>query len=169
MPNVEAAEDLNLGPLATVSAALGNRTLLHAPHQPPNLTFGELIVSSVGYRQPEQSKPVGPAKVVQEVGQFGPKELENRMLRDVGTVFIGRLGVPIALPRVAKPLLCVSPPSKTGVIRWGICALLQILHWSVSAKLPLVFRLLDTSKRREVTRTDPPLLRHVGTAKPKAQ
>ena len=29
-----------------------------------------------------------PAKVVQEVGQFGPKVLENRMLRDVGTVFI---------------------------------------------------------------------------------
>jgi hypothetical protein len=54
----------------------------------------ELIVPSVGYRQPEPSKPVGTAKVVQEVGQFGPKVLENRMLRDVGTVFIGRIGGP---------------------------------------------------------------------------
>ncbi len=88
VPNVKAAEDLNLRPLATAPAALGTRTLLHAPHQPPNLTFKELIVPSVGYRQPEPSKPVGTAKVVQEIGQFGPKVLENRMLRDVGTVFI---------------------------------------------------------------------------------
>jgi hypothetical protein len=28
---------------------------------------------------------------------------------------------------------------------WGVCALLQILHWSVSAKLPFVFLLLDPS------------------------
>jgi hypothetical protein len=88
VPNVKAAEDLNLRPLATAPSALGTRALLHAPHQPPNLTFKELIVPSVGYRQPEPSKPVGTAKVVQEVGQFGPKVLENRMLRDVGTVFI---------------------------------------------------------------------------------
>ncbi len=88
VPNVKAAEDLNLRPFATAPTALGTRTLLHAPHQPPNLTFKELIVPSVGYRQPEPSKPVGTAKVVQKVGQFGPKVLENRMLRDVGTVFI---------------------------------------------------------------------------------
>ena len=52
VPDVKAAEDLNLRPLATASAALKPHTLLHAPHQPPNLTFGELIVPSVGYRQP---------------------------------------------------------------------------------------------------------------------
>ena len=92
VPNVKAAEDLNLRPLATAPAALGTRTLLHAPHQPPNLTFGELIVPSVGYRQPEPIKPVATAKVVQEVGQFGPKVLENRMLSDVGQVFISRIG-----------------------------------------------------------------------------
>jgi hypothetical protein len=88
VPNVKAAEDLYLRPVTTASASLGTRSMLHAPHQPPNLTFKELIVPSVGYRQPEPSKPVGTAKVVQEVGQFGPKVLENRMLRDVGTVFI---------------------------------------------------------------------------------
>ncbi len=35
VPHVEATEDLNLGPLVTAPAALGTRTLLHAPHQPP--------------------------------------------------------------------------------------------------------------------------------------
>jgi hypothetical protein len=50
--DVKAAEDLNLRPLATASAAPKPHTLLHAPHQPPNLTFGELIVPSVGNRQP---------------------------------------------------------------------------------------------------------------------
>ena len=51
-----------------------------------------MIVPSVGYRQPEPIKPVASAKVVQEVGQFGPKVLENRMLSDVGQVFISRIG-----------------------------------------------------------------------------
>ena len=84
VPDVKAAEDLNLRPLATTPAALGTRALLHAPHQQPNLTFGELIVPSVGYRQPEPIKPVGAAKVVQEVSLFGPKALENRMFCDIG-------------------------------------------------------------------------------------
>ncbi len=93
VPNVKAAEDLNLSqilrPVATAPTALSTRTLLHAPHQPQNLTFKELIVPSVGYRQPEPSKPVGTAKVVQEVGEFGLKVLGSCwMLRDVGTVFI---------------------------------------------------------------------------------
>ena len=94
VPDVKAAEDLNLRPLATTPAALGTRALLHAPHQQPNLTFGELIVPSVGYRQPEPIKPAGTAEIVQEVGQFGPKVLENRMLRDVGRVLVGRFGGP---------------------------------------------------------------------------
>ena len=89
VPDVKAAEDLNLRPLATTPAALGTRALLDAPHQPLNLTSEELIVQSVGYRQPESIKPAGTAKVVQEVGQFGPKVLENRMFHDVSRVFIG--------------------------------------------------------------------------------
>jgi hypothetical protein len=68
--------------------------MLHVPHQPQNLTFGELIVPSVRYRQPEPTKPVGAAKVVEEVGQFGPKVLENRMFLAVGRDFIGRIGGP---------------------------------------------------------------------------
>ncbi len=52
VPYVKAAEALNLRLLATAPAALKPHTLLHAPHQTPNLIFGELIVPSVGYRQP---------------------------------------------------------------------------------------------------------------------
>ncbi len=84
VPDVKAAEDLNLRPLATASAAPKPYTLLHAPHQPQNLTFGGLIVSSVGYRQSQPTKPVGTAKVVQKDGQFGPKVLENWVLCDLG-------------------------------------------------------------------------------------
>ena len=54
----------------------------------PYVTFEELIVPSVGYRQPKPIKPVGTAEVVQKVGQLGPKVLENRMLHDVGRVWI---------------------------------------------------------------------------------
>ncbi len=64
MPDVKAAGDLNLRLIATAPAALGTSTLLNTPHQPPNLTFGELIVPSVGYRQPKPIKPVCTAKVV---------------------------------------------------------------------------------------------------------
>jgi hypothetical protein len=102
VPNVKAAEDLNLRPVTTASASLGTRSMLHAPHQPPNLTFKELIVPSVGYRQPEPSKPVGTAKVVQKVGQFGPKVLENRMQAQS---LSDDLGVPIFLPRAVKPFI----------------------------------------------------------------
>ena len=106
VPDVKAAEDLNLRPLATTPAALGIRAMLHAPHQQPNLTFGELIVPSIGYRQPEPIKPAGTAEIVQEVGQFGPKVLENRMLRDVGRVFLGRFGGPNGFAQCCEAIVC---------------------------------------------------------------
>ncbi len=58
VPYVKAAEDLNLRPLATAPATPKPHTLLHAPHQAPNLTFRELIMPSVGYRQLEPTKPI---------------------------------------------------------------------------------------------------------------
>jgi hypothetical protein len=51
VPNVKVVEDLNLRLLASTPTALETSTLLYAPHQPANLTFLELIVPSVGYRQ----------------------------------------------------------------------------------------------------------------------
>ncbi len=52
VPDVKAAEYLNLRPLATAPATLGTRTLLHAPHKPQYMTCRVQIVPSVGYRQP---------------------------------------------------------------------------------------------------------------------
>ncbi len=39
VPDAKAAEDLKLRPAATASTALETCMLLHAPHQPPNLTI----------------------------------------------------------------------------------------------------------------------------------
>ncbi len=89
VPNVKAAEDLTLRPVATASAALVTILLLHAQHQPPNLTCGELVVPFVGCRQPKPTKTASKVKVVQEVGQFGLKVLENWMFCEIGRVFIG--------------------------------------------------------------------------------
>jgi hypothetical protein len=126
VPDVKAAEDLNLRPLVTASATPKPHTLLHAPHQPPNLTFEELIVPAVGYRQPEPIKPVCTAKVVQKVGQFGLKVLENRMFHNVGCVFNCRIRGPngfaqgceaigiamiiSTMQRMSHPVRCLSPP-----------------------------------------------------------
>ncbi len=68
VPDVKEAEDMILGPLATM------------PY--------------VGYRQPKPTKPVDKAKVEQEVGHFCPKILENQMLCDVGRVFICQIADP---------------------------------------------------------------------------
>jgi hypothetical protein len=68
-----------------------------------------------------------------------------------------------------KIILVVSERSRNGmewnewVKRPGCCALLQILHWRVSAKLPLVFFMLAPSWRREASITVPFLgWRHLG-------
>ncbi len=93
MTDVKAAEDLNFRPLAIAPTT---QTLLHAPHKQQNLTFRKLIVPSIGYRQAqlESTKPVGTAKVVQEVGQFCSKILENRMFCDIGRVLFSRIRRP---------------------------------------------------------------------------
>ena len=71
--------------------------------------------------------------------------------------------VPIVVSKVANPLALWPPPFKEWVILPGFWALRQILHWSVSAKLPFVFLLLDPSKRREARSTALSRdLRHVG-------
>jgi hypothetical protein len=64
----------------TSFAALGSSGNQHAAPRAssaanlaPNLTCRVLIAPSVGYWQPKPSKPFGVAKVIQEVGHFGPK------------------------------------------------------------------------------------------------
>ena len=50
VPDIKAAEDLNLGPFTT-SAAVVADSLLHAPHQPSDLTPTKLIVFPIRRRK----------------------------------------------------------------------------------------------------------------------
>ena len=71
--------------------------------------------------------------------------------------------VPMYFPSEVYPRKCFPPPWNEWVKRPGCCVLLQILHWSVSAKLPLVFLMLAPSWRRDASRTVPFLgWRHLG-------
>jgi len=80
VPDIQAAEDLNLGPVKAASATLRTRTLLHAPHQPPDVVFIKLIVPPVCRRQLDlTTKPVA-AKVMQVTGNFLAKVFQNRVL-----------------------------------------------------------------------------------------
>jgi len=76
VPNVQAAEDLNLWPFTTASSASKARSLHHAPHKPSDLMLIQLVVPPILWRQPQANKPVA-AKVMQVTGQFPPKVLEN--------------------------------------------------------------------------------------------
>ena len=51
VPNIKTAENMNLGPFMTTSAALNARSLLHAPHQPPDMMLVKLVMPSVWWRQ----------------------------------------------------------------------------------------------------------------------
>ena len=83
VPNVQAAEDLNLWPFTAASTAFWARPLQHAPHQPSNLMLIKLIVPSIGgWQLKAMRKPVA-AKVLQVAGQFPPKVFENQVLLNV--------------------------------------------------------------------------------------
>jgi hypothetical protein len=108
VPDIKTAEDLNLGPFTTPAAVVAD-SLLHAPHQPSDLTPTQLIVFPVRRRKAEASKPVA-AIVVQVMGDFVPEVLENPMLRDVVSVSLSRLGmlrdvVSVSLSRLGSPNL----------------------------------------------------------------
>ena len=83
VPNIQAAEDLNLWPFMTAaSSASEARSLQHAPHQPSDLMLIQLIVPPVRWMQTHSCKSVA-AKVKQVTGQFPPKELENWVLLNI--------------------------------------------------------------------------------------
>ena len=72
VPDIQAAEDLNLGPVSTPPAAFVAKSLLHAPHQPYYLTPTQLIVFPIWRRKPKAMEPVA-AIVVQVMGDFIPE------------------------------------------------------------------------------------------------
>ena len=130
VPDIKAAEDLDFGPVTTTAAASVAHSLLHAPHQSSDMTVTELIVLSIRWREPKAREPVA-AIVVQVMGNFFPEIFQRPMLCNVISVCLSGLGGPNSFAQGCKPIVV------------AMIALLQILHWSVSAKLPLVFLLLD--------------------------
>ena len=72
VPDIKAAEDLNLWPFATSPTAFWTLSMQHAPHQPSDLTLTKLIVLSIRQRKPKTNEPVA-AVIVQVMGNFVPK------------------------------------------------------------------------------------------------
>ncbi len=85
VPDIKAAEDLNLRPITTTPASFVAKSPLHAPHQPSDLTLTQLIVLPIGRRNPKAREPVA-AIVVQAMGNFIPEELKNPMFSKVISV-----------------------------------------------------------------------------------
>jgi hypothetical protein len=50
VPDIKAAEDLNLGPIASPATILVAHSRLHAPHQPSDQTLTKLVVLTVRLR-----------------------------------------------------------------------------------------------------------------------
>ena len=76
MTDVKAAEDLDLSPVFTSASALVTSAMLHAPHQPSNITSIQLFVASVRWREPKAGKPVA-MKVVQIMGYLFAEILQR--------------------------------------------------------------------------------------------
>ena len=70
VPDIKAGEDVNARPLVSSSTTIVvSFNVLHAPHKPSDVTAFELVVFSVGWREPKATKPVT-AKIVQKIGNF---------------------------------------------------------------------------------------------------
>jgi hypothetical protein len=103
VPDIKAAEDLNLGPLTTPAAVVADSPL-NAPHQPSDVTLTKLIVFPIRQREPKASKPMA-AIVMQVMGDFIPEVFQNPMLRDVIRVCLRRLGGPDCFSQGCKPIV----------------------------------------------------------------
>jgi hypothetical protein len=91
VPDIKAAEDLNLGPITTSATLMVAHSPLHPPHQPSDLTLTKLIVPPILRRKPKASKPVA-AIVVQVMRDFILEVFQNPMFSDVIGVCLRRLG-----------------------------------------------------------------------------
>ena len=103
VPDIKAAEDLNLRPFTTPAAVVADPPL-HAPHQPSDLTPTQLIVFPIGRRKAKARKPVA-AIVVQVMGYFIPEVFQDLMFSDVIGVCLGRLGGPNLFAQGCKTIV----------------------------------------------------------------
>ena len=104
VPDIKAAEDLDFWPFTTPAAASVAHSLLHAPHQPSDMTITELIVLSIRRREPKARKPVA-AIVVQIMGDFIPEIFQRPMFCNVISVCLSRLGGPDFFAQGCKPIV----------------------------------------------------------------
>ena len=104
VPDIKAAEDLDFWPFTTPAAALVANSLLHAPHQPVDMTITELIVLSIRRREPKAREPVA-AIVVQIMGDFFPEIFQRPMLCNVISVCLSGLGGPDFFAQGCKSIL----------------------------------------------------------------
>ena len=74
--NLKAAEDLDPRPVFTTASTLVTGAMLHAPHQPSNITAVKLFLASVRWREPKAGKPMA-MKVVQIMGYLFAEILQR--------------------------------------------------------------------------------------------
>ena len=106
VPDIKAAEDLNLGPFTTPAAVVADPPL-HAPHQPSDLTPTQLIVFPIGRRKPKAREPVA-AIVVQVMGDFIPEVFQRLMFSNVISICLGRLGSPYSFAQGCKSIMIAT-------------------------------------------------------------
>ena len=104
VPDIKAAEDLDFWPFTTPAAASVAHSLLHAPHQPSDMTITELIVLSIRRREPKAREPVA-AIVVQIMCDFFPEIFQRPMLCNVISVCLSGLGGPDFFAQGCKPIV----------------------------------------------------------------
>jgi hypothetical protein len=70
VPYIKAGEDVNLwSSLPSSTAIVSSGTALHASYQSTDVTACELVVFSVGWREPEANKPAT-VKIMKKIGNF---------------------------------------------------------------------------------------------------
>ena len=84
VPDIKAAVDLDLSPLAPPPPTLMTISMLNAMHQPFDFARGQLIVPPIQWRQSKR-EPV-PAIVMQIIGHLLAKILQDFMLFSIGSV-----------------------------------------------------------------------------------
>ena len=67
VPDIKAAEDLNLTPLHATASISVAHAVLQTPQQPSDIARKQLVVLSIRWRETKSSKPVT-VKIVQKIG-----------------------------------------------------------------------------------------------------
>ncbi len=137
------------------------------PHQPSDLTLTKLIVFPIWRRKPEELKPEA-AIGVQVMGNFVPEIFQDAMFSDVTSVCLIRLGGPNSFAQgyKLKPIVFAVVVTTVQTMSHPVRSLYpppgQILHWSVSAKLPLGFLLLGPANCKHSPKICKPFTFHDG-------